>query len=137
MTHANANTRRNSRDVLANIRRRTLHDGSRIGEVPLRGADAVTLDEADLDRIHSLGISMAWFRNGGGYVRAQAPARLGIPNLVTVARIIMGPLPDMVVKYRDGDRLNLRRKNLYLDEATRTSAKARERFFEPLAIAAE
>jgi hypothetical protein len=140
-TNARPRSRRTARSVKADIWRRTLADGSRIAEVPLRDGGFVTVDHDDLARILSLGISPAWSLNSNGgrqrYVRAQAPRALGVPSLVQVARVIMEPPSGRVLKYRDGNRLNLRRANFYLEEPGRTTAKARERHFGNLPIAAE
>jgi hypothetical protein len=138
MTDTQPKPRRRAIDVAMSIHYRRLADGSRIADVPLPGAQGlrVTLDAADFDRLMDIGMSPAWFTNGGGYVRAEAPASFGVPNLVQVARVIMEPPPGCIVKYRDGDRLNLRRSNLLVVEASRTTAKARERFFGEMAEAA-
>jgi hypothetical protein len=132
MTHAQPKARRKSRDVLPNISRRTLADGSRIAEVPLPRGRAATIDEADLDRLLKGGVSPAWFLNSNGnglhYVRSNAPAAFGVPNLVQVARLIVEPPPGCTVRYLDGNRLNLRRANLAIMAAA-SRAKARERDF--------
>jgi hypothetical protein len=48
---------------------------------------------------------------------------------VQVARVIMEPSLGFVVKYPDGDKLNLTRRNLYVAETSLTRAKACEQFF--------
>lgn len=134
MTETQSKARRRSpRDVQAHIRRRTLPDGARIAELLLPGGQIVTVDEVDRERVTALGVSPVWRLNGNGrgliYVRAHAPKSLGVGNIVQVARVILGPPRGCVVKYLDGNRLNLRRSNLSIAKTTRTTAKARERFF--------
>ena len=137
MTDIQHKTRRKAREVAADIWRRELPDGSRIAEVPLSCGGFAIVDEGDLGHVLAPGISPAWFLNGGGYVRTRAPTRLGIGNNVQVARVIMEPPARCVVKYRDGNKLNLRRANLYLEKTNRTPALAREQHFGALAAAAE
>jgi hypothetical protein len=139
MTDLKTKTRRSASEVASDIWHRTLPDGSRIAEVPLTGGKFVTVDQADLDRLNALGMSPAWSLNSNGrghhYVRAHAPSAFGVPSLVQVARVIMEPPPGHVIKYLDGDRLNLRRINLAAVRRT-SRAKARERFFGDLPEAA-
>lgn len=76
----------------------------------------VTLDEPDFDRIVASGIAPRWVLNeafpGFYYVRCYQPDVAG--KLGLVARHVLQAGQGQVVKYRDGDRLNLRRSNLYL-----------------------
>lgn len=76
----------------------------------------VTLDEPDFDRIVDSGIAPRWVLNeafpGFYYVRCYQPDVAG--KLGLVARHVLEAGRGQVVKYRDGDRLNLRRSNLYL-----------------------
>jgi hypothetical protein len=139
MTKANTKHRRNALAVLAGIHRRTLPDGSRIGEIPVTGDRPAVIDAADLDRLLDIGLHPVWHLNGANgfrYVRARFSVGHLAPNKVQVARAIMEPLPGFIVKHLDGDRLNLRRANLVCVKGV-SQAKARERFFDQLPIAAE
>jgi hypothetical protein len=116
------------------IHRTTLSDGSKVARVPIAGGACATIDQADLDRLASLGLTLKWVFNDAGrgnrYVRTRFPAALGNANNIQVARAIMAPPPGCVVKHRDGDPLNLRRKNLMVVRQG-SQAKARERLWEP------
>lgn len=81
------------------------------------GAGEVEMLAADLDALKAAGVSPVFnFNRAGkpafGYVRAQ---QLG-GNTVTVARFIARAGRGQVVRYVDGNRLNLRRENLMLDQ---------------------
>lgn len=98
------------------------------------GTHAV-VDEDDFDRLVSLGFSPRWFPSGDGkgrsYVCVAPPSGSGLNHgiRVNVARLIALPASrGVVVKYADGDRLNLRRSNLIAHRAE-TNAKARESAF--------
>lgn len=69
------------------------------------------VDSRDLRDLEERGVTGAWFLadNGQGlpYVRAK-----GRTNLITVARAIAQAGPDEQVRYRNGNRLDLRRSNL-------------------------
>ena len=95
-------------------RRITDPDGNRLVHVPLTGGAVAVLDEADFDRVMTLGISKGWFFNkdgkGHAYVKASLPGPGG--NLVMVARLIMDVPHGQVVRPADRNPLNLRRGNL-------------------------
>lgn len=75
-----------------------------------------TLDREDFDNLISWGFPRRWFLNPSGtghaYVRF-APGRFKGSN-ETVARTLMQPGKGVIVTYRNGDRLDLRRANLLL-----------------------
>lgn len=75
-----------------------------------------TVDEEDFRRLVAEGYPKRWFINmsstGYWYVRFSSDRYLG--KLESVGRVIMNAPKGRVVKYRDGDRTNLRRSNLYL-----------------------
>lgn len=78
-----------------------------------------TFDADDYDRLRRL-YPGPWRLNSNGlgaiYVRAVAP---GTPyRNVNLAREALQPGHGRIVRYRDGDRLNLRRANLYVEEGT-------------------
>lgn len=77
-----------------------------------------------------LGYSKCWQYNNKG--RANSYVRLGLmahqrgagdwglpvlPTHIPVARLVLNAAPGMVVRYRDGDRLNLVADNLYVQSA--------------------
>jgi hypothetical protein len=85
-------------------------DGTPIATVALANGGTATLDTADLESLLSGGFTANWTFNeskpGFAYVRAG--------RLVVVAREIMRPRSGECVKYRNGDRRDLRRANLYV-----------------------
>lgn len=109
--------------------RTTDPDGAPIVRVPLaKGRGVAVLDAEDFDSLATLGFSTKWVLNedghGRGYVRCNHPAREATGGLLSVARLVMEAPPGMVARYRDGDRTNLRRSNLYLEEGR--GARGRE-----------
>ncbi|WP_426014063.1 hypothetical protein [Caulobacter sp. DWR2-3-1b2] len=90
-------------------------DGSTL-RVPLgnRPGYFATIDAADLSRLHDWGYRGGWFANSNGnrrqYVRTSGQP--GDPTLVQVSRLITGAGPRQIVRHRDGDRLNMTRRNL-------------------------
>lgn len=110
--------------------RTTDADGSPVVRVPLAKRRGVAvLDADDFDELMRLGISPRWCRNvampGYAYVRCTPPRHMNCGTLLSVSRLIMAAPPGMCVRYRDDDRCNLRRSNLYLAEDGR--ARGRER----------
>lgn len=110
--------------------RTTDADGTPVVRVPLaRGRGFAVLFAEDFDTIASLGFTVRWCLNQGSpgysYVRCGHPASEATGGLLSVARLIMEAAPGLCVRYRDKDRTNLRRTNLYLAEDGR--AKGRER----------
>ena len=106
--------------------------GHTVVRVSLCDGTHAVVDEDDFDRLVSLGFSPRWFPSGDGqgrsYVCVSPPAGSGLNHStrVNVARLIAPPASrGMVVKYADGDRLNLRRENL-IGRRAETNAKARE-----------
>lgn len=97
--------------------------------VPLtRGRTAVTTLAAYV-RLLELGVSANWVMNDDGngriYVRCHRSADLG-GNLLMVSRLICAPTErGLAIRYRDGDRLNLRPTNLCAERRT-TNAKLKE-----------
>lgn len=71
------------------------------------------------------GLTGAWFTNGNGhgrrYVRTWAPGRPG--TLALIARVILEAGPGEVIRYANGDSLDLRISNL---RVTRGRAKRRD-----------
>lgn len=95
-------------------------DGTEIALVPIgkREGRAAEIHAADLQELDRQGVSRCWYfktASGRGYVNAHDPDHLGGNR--TIARLITGAGRGQSVKYRDGNRLNLRRSNLCLVES--------------------
>lgn len=100
-------------------------DGKKIVYIPLASTtERVRMQQFDFERLMQLGFSRFWFLSSNGrgpaYVRCKGKTDGGQFSL---ARLLMRPRSNQVVRYRDGNPLNLRRDNLYLDEGW---SKARE-----------
>lgn len=97
-------------------------DGGEVVVVPLANGQSAMLDRADWDDLRARGLSPNWTYNdngeGLGYVRCA-----GGENLVIVARVILGAGKAAAVRYRNGDRTNLRRRNLYVTGGGRAKGK--------------
>lgn len=104
--------------------------GARIVLVPLaNSALPAVLDEEDFDRWAARRYSTAWTRTidreGRDYVVAAHAHSEATGGLITVARVIADAGRGKRVKYRDGNRLNLRRNNLYLEDGYAKGREAR------------
>ena len=87
------------------------HLGTTVVMVPLaHDLGPATLDPEDFARLMAEGWSDRWFLNENS-VRVRYNAVRG--SLTNVARLVTGARPGQVVRYADGNRLNLRRSNLY------------------------
>lgn len=99
-------------------------DGNPIAVVPLaRGGDAI-VDAHVLEDLLQRGFTLNWTFNlsGGGdyaYVRAKTP-----DNLVSISRLVTGARPGEAVRYRNGDRRDLRSRNLYVTNGGRQKRAA-------------
>lgn len=86
--------------------------------VPLdkHGRNHALVAAADYERVQRSGARGSWLLNecGGGrsYVRVSAPRRRGGLSLLMPARIIVGAGPKTVVRYVNGNPLDLRPENL-------------------------
>jgi hypothetical protein len=92
------------------------HDGLAIVRVPLANGGTAKLFPDDYDGLLSQGLASHWASNDSGngyaYVKCRNPRHsLGF---VIVARCIAKAMPGQMVKYQDGDRMNLRLDNLKL-----------------------
>ena len=108
----------------------TDHDGEAIVIVTLSNGEKAKLFAEDYERLVEMGISPNWTANGNGngqfYVRTKLTDALGWGNNAMVSRLIAPPTTrGLVLRHRDGNRLNLRRDNLEIVER-RSRAKARE-----------
>lgn len=92
----------------------TDHNGEPIVHVPLATGETATLDRGDWDRLAASGVSPNWTCNpnghGASYVRVGDASLRG--KLAIISRRIMDAQPGEMIRYRDGNRLNLRRANL-------------------------
>lgn len=108
------------------VRYSTDHDGESIVLIPLANQPAsAKVLVAVFRAIIEAGYSDQWTFNDNG--KGQAYVRCGDSrtrgNLATVARVIMEPPKGYQVRYRDGDRMNLRRDNLRLEKKVRARSK--------------
>ncbi len=82
------------------------------------------IDAKDFEMLLAEGYSDQWNFNqvgqGYGYVRCKDGKIKG--GLSTVARLVLGTGQKHVVHYRDGDRLNLCRSNLYITKGNARGA---------------
>ena len=93
-------------------------DGAAIVLVPLANWSVpARLLAAEFDRVIAAGFSTSWTlnHNGRGCCYVRCAHRNATGRLVSVPRIVADAGSGEVVKYRDGNRLNLRRDNLELD----------------------
>ena len=108
----------------------TLNDhGQPIVLVPLANhSRPARIDAKDFEMLLADGYSDQWNFNrvgqGYGYVRCKNGKVKG--GLSTVARLVLGAGEKKVVHYRDGDRLNLCRSNLYITKGNASGATPRE-----------
>ncbi len=112
------------------------HDGRAIVLVPIASQDQpAKLFQEDFEALMKTGITDQWHYNNNGvdcsYVRCAVGR--GTDKTMTVARLIMRPRAGVIIGYRDGNRLNLRRDNLELGTGR---AKARERMTMAIPLAA-
>lgn len=92
-------------------------EGTRLVRVPLGNSrQSAILNHSDFERIQAKGYTGGWYLNGAegcSYVRVYAGDHRG--EQTTVARLITNAPRGQGVRYMDGNRLNLRRSNLYFD----------------------
>ena len=104
----------------------TLNDhGQPIVLVPLANhSRPARIDAKDFEMLLADGYSDQWNFNrigqGYGYVRCKDGKIKG--GLSTVARLVLGAGENQVVHYRDGDRLNICRSNLYITKGNAKGA---------------
>jgi hypothetical protein len=90
-------------------------DGLRIALVPVdRAGNVAVVEEDDYRALLDAGLSPTWFTNASvsGY-RYVKTSLLGVRGgNISPARMILNLGPGQQVRYRDKDRLNLRRSNI-------------------------
>jgi len=81
-----------------------------------RGVTRYAVIDAEVyDRLWSTGLNLALSLNSTGQVMLYLPREIGsVSDYATLSRIVMGAGHGQVVKYRNGDKLNLTKANLYL-----------------------
>lgn len=96
-------------------------DGRAVAHVPLRDRkhnviDFAIIERDDLEGLQAAGVPTPWFLNtsSSGQAYVNAPERDHKGRSLPVARTIIGAGKGTIVRYRDGNRLNLKRSNLYL-----------------------
>ena len=85
--------------------------------LPGPGREVVLIDRQDHEHLIAMGLGETWYliENGRGRRYVRAYQRNATGNQVTVARLIVGAQHGEVVRYWDGNPLNLTRANLYVD----------------------
>jgi hypothetical protein len=103
-------------------------DNTEFALVPVNARSGIVgyaiLDRDALERLEADAVPTRWHLNtarGNGYVSCTNRAFKG--GNQTVARLITGAGCGQAVRYHDGDRLNLRRANLYLTDGPSAKGK--------------
>jgi hypothetical protein len=109
--------------------RETAQDGRTIVHLPLRGGRYARLDAEDADRLLAAGVALSAayltrIERGGPHV-ALPSNRPDLFPVILLARLVTGATPGQRVRYRDGDRLNLTRNNLKVEDRRGTPAVLR------------
>lgn len=103
-------------------------DGTPIVQVEMTNRPGwfAIVDRIDFEDLLLRGVSRRWFVNCNGrgqeYVRfgrSDVPGKLG-----SIAPLIMRPGQGLIVTYRNGNRLDLRRRNLVLASGNANGARA-------------
>lgn len=99
--------------------------------MPLASTDLTAiLWQIDYERLKRAGLSSYWTANRSGagipYVRAKWPDM----GYMMVARMILEGSEGEVVRYANGDRLDLRRPNLYIATSAYASARTLDKLIE-------
>ena len=98
---------------------RTETNGNKIVEIGMAHNRTVIMDEVSYTKLIGLGLKMTFWVNDNGkgneYVRTHYSPASKTENNVQVVRLILDGSHGTVVRYKDGNRLNLRLSNLYLD----------------------
>ncbi len=87
-------------------------DGVARCRVPLARGGYAVLDLEDMHAIAAARITWNWYANRHGYVVTNVPRQ----GVCSVARLIVGAGDGERVTFADGDKLNLRRANLRVNE---------------------
>lgn len=92
--------------------------------VALNDGREVVLDKESMDFLLRIGLSSNWSANTSDIVSTSG--RLSSNNHVSVARVIADAGPNEIVCYRDNNKMNLRRDNLYIKSG---KASKRDRLY--------
>lgn len=108
------------------IVREELRSGRTVAHVPLRDGGYCQLDADDADRLIAAGVKLnrAYLTrtvSGGLYV-AVPSHRPDLFPVVPLARLLTGAQPRQRVRYRDGNRLDLTRANLKVEDRRKVAA---------------
>ena len=93
-------------------------NGNDIALVPLANhSNPARVLRKDFDALRAAGWSDQWTFNdsGNGYAYVKVGNSQSLGNLAIVARLLMKPGKREMIRYRDGDRTNLVRSNLYIE----------------------
>lgn len=89
----------------------------------------------DYERINAMtGKVRSWYVNTNGHNSIKYVRVKHLGNNFMVSRLVLGHQPRTAIKYRDGNRLNLRRSNLYVDFGRGASKTKTNRFRAALKI---
>lgn len=94
--------------------------GKLLALVPLAGGRGMArLDAEDYLRLRAAGISDQWMLNAGKHGKGPAYVRCAVRGkpgeAATVARLIVNAPKGRIVRYRNDDRMDLRRQNLFIE----------------------
>jgi len=98
-----------------------LNDADGVSHVPVAGAGYARIGTDALERLRAAGLSLAWFAvaDDQGNLQVRAPSKNPQRHpVLTVARLLTGAAPYERVRFRNGDRLDLRRENLKTEGRT-------------------
>lgn len=96
--------------------RKVVIDGAPCVQIDAASGEAITFDAADWSRLQEahFGLNFCANRDGKANLPCIKSAHPATGRYVSIARWIAGAGRDEQVRYRDGDRFNLRRSNLAL-----------------------
>lgn len=97
-------------------------EGDAVGVLLSNRPARVWVDQADFDRIVKAHGNRTWaWVQAAKYVKLKVDQTVSVP----VARLVVGE-GGRFIRYADGDRLNLRRANLTVEEAVRPGGRVKQ-----------